>query len=416
MSRPVPEDSTSNNYWKQLRVNCSRSISRFTSVGATSGNSDESRAIPDLTTSSTDSGSPCIVSPSGSLSSFEVVSPLVAGEDLYCESDLPSSLTQPCLKIDVDLKKYHDEPQDLTRFITRTHSFPHSYGGYSDVWRCKLDSFPRNGIKMPPRDVAVKAFRVLSRNPKDRKKLIKKLRQEVFVWQELEHSHILPLYGTTDGFDVIPALVCPWMENGSLQQYLDTMWQDQLPPKIHRLFPLLVQIVLGLQYLHYRNIIHGDLMPPNVLIDHNGNALLADFGLSRLLADHETSFFKSHGPGAIRWAAPEIIPLDPEKPDDEVSKPNKASDIYSFGCIMMQVLSGRSPYFDISNETSVTVAKFKGIPPTRPPAIADVYWRYLERCLSACVAARPLVDEVLEYIKAECDRQNLTSRAGRSCQ
>ncbi|KIK38484.1 hypothetical protein CY34DRAFT_90919 [Suillus luteus UH-Slu-Lm8-n1] len=167
--------------------------------------------------------------------------------------------------------------------------------------------------------------------------------------------------------------------------------------------------------VHYRNIIHGDLMPSNVLIDHNGKALLADFGLSRLLADHETSFFKSHGPGAIRWAAPEIIPLDPEKPDNEVSKPNKASDIYSFGCIMMQVLSGQSPYFDIS-ETSVTVAKFKGIPPTRPPAIADVYWRYLEQCLSACVAARPLVDEVLEYIKAECDRQNLTSRAGRSCQ
>ncbi|KIK35088.1 hypothetical protein CY34DRAFT_600270 [Suillus luteus UH-Slu-Lm8-n1] len=149
MSRPVTEDSTSNtDYWKRLRINCSRSISRFRSEGATSGNSDESRAIPDLTTSSTDSESPCIVSPSVSLSSFEVVTPLVAGEDLYCESDLPSSLTQPCLKIDVDLKKYHDQPQDLTCCITRTHGFPNSYGGFSDVWRCKLDSFPRNGIKV----------------------------------------------------------------------------------------------------------------------------------------------------------------------------------------------------------------------------------------------------------------------------
>lgn len=49
---------------------------------------------------------------------------------------------------DVDLKKYHDQPQDLTHCITRTHSFPNSYGGFSDVWRCKLDSFPRNGIKV----------------------------------------------------------------------------------------------------------------------------------------------------------------------------------------------------------------------------------------------------------------------------
>jgi serine/threonine protein kinase len=73
------------------------------------------------------------------------------------------------------------------------------------------------------------------------------------------------------------------------------------------------------------------------LIDAKGNALLADFGLSRLLADHETSFFASHSSGAIRWAAPEIIPLDTENPNEHVDKPNKESDIYSFGCIMMQV-------------------------------------------------------------------------------
>ncbi|KAG2036692.1 kinase-like domain-containing protein [Suillus americanus] len=266
---------------------------------------------------------------------------------------------------------------------------------------------------MPPRDVAVKVLRVLSRNSEDMKILIKKLRQEVFVWQELEHSHILPLYGTTEKFDTIPALVCPWMENGSLQEYLKIMWHEQLSPKMHRLFLLLFQVVSGLQYLHHRDIIHGDLTPSNVLIDENGNALLADFGLSRLLGDHETSFFASNSPGAIRWAAPEITPLDPEKPDEEISEPNKASDIYSFGCIMMQVLSGQSPYFDIS-EHSVPVAKFKGIPPTRPPAIADVYWCYIEQCLSPRVETRPLVEEVLEYINTELNKQKLTCRAGRS--
>ncbi|KAG2065500.1 kinase-like protein [Suillus decipiens] len=260
---------------------------------------------------------------------------------------------------------------------------------------------------MPPQDVAVKVFRLPPKNSEDMKKLIRKLRQEVFVWQELEHSHILPLYGTTGKFGPIPALVCPWMKEGSLQQYLETMWQKSSPPKMHRLFTLLFQVVLGLQYLHHKNIIHGDLMPPNVLIDENGNALLADFGLSRLLADHETSFFRSHAPGAIRWAAPEIIPLDPEMPDEKVSKPNKASDIYSFGCIMMQVLSGKSPYYDMLKEPQVTVAKYQGTLPTRPPEIADVYWCYIERCLSPHVDTRPLIDEVSEYIKAECDRQKV---------
>ncbi|KAG2142772.1 kinase-like domain-containing protein [Suillus bovinus] len=242
------------------------------------------------------------------------------------------------------------------------------------------------------------------------KKLIKKLRQEVFVWQQLEHSHILPLYGTTDDFEVVPALVCPWMENGSLHEYLDIIWSEQLPPEAHSLFLLLFQVVSGLQYLHSKNIIHGDLMPPNVLIDENGNALLADFGLSRLLADHETSFFASNRSGAIRWAAPEIIPLDTEKPN-EVVEPNKASDIYSFGCIMMQVLSGCPPYFDMKLEPPVIVAKSQGNSSKRPeqPAISDIYWRYIERCWSTQIKTRPSVDQVLDYIKAEYDRHRLFS-------
>jgi len=196
------------------------------------------------------------------------------------------------------------------------------------------------------------------------------------------------------------------MKNGSLHQYLDTMRRGQSPPEMRRLFLLLLQVVLGLQYLHSKDIVHGDLMPPNVLIDENGDALLADFGLSRLLADHETSFFASHSSGVIRWAAPEIIPLDTERLDECVSKPNKASDIYSFGCIMMQVLSNCSPYFDMKTESLVVMAKYKGILPTRPasPAIADVHWCYIERCWSMQIEMRPLVDEVLDYIKGEHDK------------
>ncbi|KAG1840315.1 kinase-like domain-containing protein [Suillus tomentosus] len=360
------------------------SISRFTSGSATSGNdSDESKIVPGLTASSTDSESPCIVSPSGSSFSFEDLGPLVACDDPHYEGDLRSPLTQTFLKPYVDFKKYHDEPEDLTAYISRTDDFPYSCGGFGNVWKCKLTkTFLRNGTK--------------------------KLRQEVFVWRQLEHSHIVPLYGTTEKYEIIPALVCPWMKNGSLHQYLDTIRREQSPPELHRLFLLLLQVVLGLQYLHSKDIVHGDLMPPNVLIDENGDALLADFGLSCLLADHETSFFASHSSGAIRWAAPEIIPLDTERLDECVSKPNKASDIYSFGCIMMQVLFNCSPYFDMKTESLVIMAKSKGILPTRPasPAIADVHWRYIERCWSTQIEMRPSVDEVLDYIKGEHDIQS----------
>ncbi|KAG2073404.1 kinase-like protein [Suillus decipiens] len=425
MPQPVTDDTTSNSkyqssiWWvntgdecladyrmKPLRINCllPTSISRFTGGGATSSNTDKPKVVLDLVTSDPDPESPYIqVSPSGSSSSWDFVAPPVAPKDLPCESDPPSSPTQLHLKIVVDFNKYHNQPRDLTHYITRTEQFACGKGGSSDVWKCKWKTIPPLGIDMPSQDVAVKAFRVLSSNSDDMKKLIKKLRQEVFLWQKLKHSHIITLYGIAEDFSPIPALVCPWMENGTLQEYLKKLWKEQLSPKMDRLFLLLFQVVLGLQYLHYKNIIHGDLTPMNVLIDKNENALLADFGLSRLLGDHETSFFKSHGPGAIRWAAPEII-LNLEMPGQEVGKPNEASDIYSFGCIMMQVLSAKLPYYDIANECLVIVAKSRGILPTRPPAIDNVYWCYIERCFSPC-DSRPLVAEVLEYIEAEYERQ-----------
>jgi hypothetical protein len=70
---------------------------------------------------------------------------------------------------------------------------------------------------------------------------VQKLRQEVFVWQGLENSHILPLYGIAYGFDIVPALVCPWMKKGSLHHYLNKMWGKNLPPEMQCLF-LLVSI------------------------------------------------------------------------------------------------------------------------------------------------------------------------------
>jgi hypothetical protein len=68
-----------------------------------------------------------------SISSFVVVAPpVVAHEDPECERDFSSPLTQFCQKIDVDFKKYHDEPRDLTRYIRRTQKHPDNGG----IWYC----------------------------------------------------------------------------------------------------------------------------------------------------------------------------------------------------------------------------------------------------------------------------------------
>jgi hypothetical protein len=50
---------------------------------------------------------------------------------------------------DIDLKKYGNEPQDLTRYMTIcTDNYSCSYGGFSNVWKYKLESFSQNGVKV----------------------------------------------------------------------------------------------------------------------------------------------------------------------------------------------------------------------------------------------------------------------------
>jgi serine/threonine protein kinase len=75
-----------------------------------------------------------------------------------------------------------------------------------------------------------------------------------------------------------------------------------------------------------------DATQNNILIDENGNAFVADHGILILCAElHGTSYIRSN----VRWAAPENFQV-PED-DESITSPQLASDIYSFGCIMLQV-------------------------------------------------------------------------------
>jgi serine/threonine protein kinase len=101
--------------------------------------------------------------------------------------------------------------------------------------------------------------------------------------------------------------------------------------------------------VHSNNIVHGDLTgvsttdtsfvravidatQNNILINENGTAFVADHGILILCAEvHGTSYIRSN----VRWAAPENFQV-PED-DESIGSPQMASDIYSFGCIMLQV-------------------------------------------------------------------------------
>jgi serine/threonine protein kinase len=87
----------------------------------------------------------------------------------------------------------------------------------------------------------------------------------------------------------------------------------------------------------------------NIMIDKDGNARLADFGLLTIVSDstHPATTTSSEGSGTLRWMSPEL--LDPERFGSKNSRPTKESDCYALGMVILEVLTGRAPFPRCSN-------------------------------------------------------------------
>ncbi|KAF9233560.1 kinase-like protein, partial [Melanogaster broomeanus] len=233
-----------------------------------------------------------------------------------------------------------------------------------------------------------------------------RLRREIRVWLNLDHNNILPLFGTTMGFGQFPAMVSPWLESGALTSYLERR-NDELTME-HRL-ALLSDVAAGLQHLHSRSVVHGDLSGSNVLVRGNGRAYITDFGLSTLLTELEGSTFATscQARGTLRWTAPELLDLQMSEENPPQVVPTPQSDVYSFGRIMLQVLTGKVPYYYYAREAQVVHALSKGDTPKRPQAgqvlVTDHRWAFMQRCWSSIDAGRrrPSDEEIVEFIRWE---------------
>ncbi|OAX37749.1 kinase-like protein [Rhizopogon vinicolor AM-OR11-026] len=231
---------------------------------------------------------------------------------------------------------------------------------------------------------------------------LQRIRRELRTCTILKHENILPVYGYTYGFGIFLAIVSPWAENGNLTIYLE---REDATLTLIRRFQILRDITSGLEYLHANNVIHGDLTGPNVLIRGDGTACLADFGLSLLYSEDVgiteaswTSTFHAN----FRWLAPEL--LGQPETGLPVVRPSKCSDIYSFGGIMLQVLTSKMPYYYLG-EVTVILCIGSRIKPLRSsyPAFSDKYWNFIEECWSTAIQDRPSAEKVAEMIKDELD-------------
>jgi serine/threonine protein kinase len=278
--------------------------------------------------------------------------------------------------------------------LRRTQNSPHHTGGFGDVWKCTW-SPSRN----PQVTVAIKVVRVGDTSQTALlAKTARSIRREAYVWAKLKDDHVLPLHGITTGFGVLPAFVSSWMTKGSLESYL----KQQLTLSTRRKLDMSRQIVSGLKYLHGEGIVHGDLTPTNILINSNDKLCLADFGLSIILAESGNATFNSYHAGSVRWMAPELIALPEE---GEPTKPTTSADVYSYGCIVLQLLCGQQPHSPLVDALHVVAAILSRRQPFRQlTGVDEGHRKYWLRCLSTNYKTRPKVQEIVAFIEAELQR------------
>jgi serine/threonine protein kinase len=197
-------------------------------------------------------------------------------------------------------------------------------GGMGEVYRAfRADDQYR-------KDVALKVVRA----GQDSVSVVTRFKNERQILASLEHPNIARLLDGGTAEDGTPYLVMELIEGQPITEYVDSR-KLSIPERLK----LFMQVCAAVQYAHQRLIIHRDIKPGNILVTADGTPKLLDFGIAKVLGtDLESQ------PNATLTAF-RILTPEYASPEQIKGEPvTTASDVYSLGVILYDLLTGRSPY------------------------------------------------------------------------
>ena len=210
--------------------------------------------------------------------------------------------------------------------------------------------------------------------------------KEISLYRRLKHKYIIGYIGSHVDYDQeIMFVFLEYAPGGSIASMLNRFgsFSDSLVRHYTR------QILVGLEHLHSRKIIHRDLKGANILISKEGHVKLADFGASKVFNERTLSDgFKSMY-GSIYWMAPEVM---------KHTGYGRKADIWGVGCVVLEMLTGTHPWPARENHFAAMFEIVKCVTgPPIPEDISEEAKSFLELCFRYDPDTRPSAIQLLQH-------------------
>jgi serine/threonine protein kinase len=297
-------------------------------------------------------------------------------EALLQQDDNPKSLlNRPAVELAAEWPSLAGPPAMLSG--TRIEAYeilePLGSGGMGDVYRARDTQLGR--------DVA---FKVLPEAFADDPERLARFHREAQVLAALNHVNIAQIYGVVES-DRMSAIAMELVEGETLQAGL-----KRGPVPVEEALHIAQQVADALEAAHSRRIVHRDLKPGNIMVAADGTVKVLDFGLAiKAIEPHDADVGMPPSPTSLTktYSQPHVLIgtaayMSPEQVQGR--RANERSDIWAFGCVVYEMLTGRHPFTgetvtDLLGSILHAEPDWNALPAGVRPGVRAVLQRCLEK-------------------------------------
>ncbi|KAF0889355.1 hypothetical protein E2562_023655 [Oryza meyeriana var. granulata] len=242
------------------------------------------------------------------------------------------------------------------------------------------------------------------------------LKEVVAVWHEFNHPNITKFIGASMGTTnlnipenipdhsskkgartALPERACcvvvEYLTGGTLKQHLIKQYRKNKKLSYREVVRLALGLARGLSFLHSKKIVHRDVKTENLLLDHQLNLKIADFGVARVVEAQDPKDLTGTT-GTLAYMAPEVVAGKPY---------NRKCDVYSFGICLWETYCcdmPYRPYADLSFVDFSSAVIHQNLRPEIPDYCPSAMASIIQRCWDANPDVRPEMEEVVCLLEA----------------